>query len=159
MKKLLTAICLVTTLLFAGTVFATDATGTLSVNATVNASCTVTGNTLAFGAYNKALGTDGQTTISVDCTIGTTNKIVLSNGGHYSNPYKQMTDSGGTYYLQYQLYTTSARDTVWPAIAPGVDGPTGNGSGQSVDIFGRIPAGQAVKADTYTDSVLITVSF
>ena len=65
----------------------------------------------------------------------------------------------GANSLNYQLYRTPARTSIW---GTGTDSQVhillGTQSG-FVTVHGRIPAGQVVPEGTYTDTVNITLTF
>ncbi len=151
-------------LLMSQLTLAATATGTLSVTANVVDTCTVgTGsNLLAFGTYTGVVS-DVNGSLFVTCTASDTYSIALDVGigGSFTNRILTNPSPGGT--LQYNIYTTAPRTTVW-GDGTGVTGTvsgTGNGASQSITVFGRIPAGQTagVTPGNYTDAVTITVTF
>ncbi|MDD5223622.1 MAG: spore coat U domain-containing protein [bacterium] len=153
MKKLLTAICLVSTLLFAGTVFAAQATSSFTVSANVAAGCTVSATNIAFGTYT-GIDADSTNTVTVNCTTGTAYLISLSTGDHFSGT-RRMSD-GGTNYLGYNLYTDAGRTTMWGYQT--VNG-TGNGANQNYTDYGRVFTGQSVAAGTYGDNIGVLLDY
>jgi len=157
MKKLLIAICLVTTLFISRSVFATDLTGSIAVGANVLSICTFTTTSynLAFGDYNPSSNLDNDVSLKVTCTADASYTIVLSNGGNYLGGTRRMSHS--TYYLNYGLYTNALRTTSWPDIG---NAETGTGSEQSIPIYGRVPSAQGAGAGSgYSDSVAITITY
>jgi spore coat protein U-like protein len=137
---------------------ATD-TGTLTVTATVNSNCSLSGGTLAFGTYTagQTNDLDAQGSINyVNCPVGTL-VFELDNGANASSGQRRM--KSGNNFLVYEIYKTTARNTRWGS---GADGVTiqllqpGNGS---VVVYGRIPRGQAVPPGSYSDTVTITLTF
>jgi len=148
--------------------FAGQVTGTLSVSATVVNTCAVLpgGGALAFAAYDpvNANATAPLTQVGsfqMQCTNGTSASIRLSQG---LNPGGGSTDAApirnmanGSNRLQYQLYTTSAYTTVWDNIS-GV-AQNANGGVQRIAVYGAIPPGQMVLAGSYSDLVVITISY
>lgn len=148
--------------LAAGPAFAATATGNLSVTATVAAACSVATTTVAFGTYDPTSATDdddGVGEVEVTCTNGTTYIIELGNGLYYSSG-RRMRSSTTTYeYLGYALYQNADRDDPWGSGTDAMTGLTGNGSAQEYPVYGRATAGQFVKADSYADTVVVTVTF
>ena len=61
---------------------------TLNVTATVEASCTLQGGTLAFGNYSTTAQepTDSSATITYTCTEGTNVTVVLDDGDQPQGP-------------------------------------------------------------------------
>ena len=135
---------------------ATD-TANMTVDATVVASCTITVNSLNFGDYNLSQ-LDGTATISPTCTNGTSYSIALDagTGTGATTTTRKMTNGANT--LNYSLYQDSGRTTVWGTGNDDLDG-TGSGSAQNITVYGRIPADQSAPAGTYTDTVIVTITF
>ena len=62
--------------------------------------------------------------------------------------------------LNYTLYSDSGRTAVWgQTIGTDTVAGTGNGSAQSVSVYGRIPGGQAPVPATYSDTITATVTY
>lgn len=150
---------------------ATD-TANLTVNATVQNACAIGAGTLNFGnvalAVTAGAGTTG-TTANADADSGTTVKIVCTNGasatvngGNGLNYVtgRRMRIGATTTYMNYQLYTSSARTTVLDS-STGSIAYTGTGTNGSVTIYGRIAAADlaAAPAGAYTDTVALTVTY
>ncbi|MHA7833665.1 MAG: Csu type fimbrial protein [Algiphilus sp.] len=138
-------------------------TDTFAVTATVVDSCTLTaGNTLAFGNYDPNSGTalDGETTVSVSCTNGTTADVALDLGANANVSTRRMVDgTTGTSFLQYELYSDSGRTTVW---GTGGDAVTYTGQGvlsaSDLTVYGRVPIAQDVSVDSYSDTITVTLT-
>lgn len=142
--------------------------GTLTVTATVQASCTVDDATLDFGTItNLANATTAQTGITITCTKGSGWSLALDDG---SNTNRQM--SNGTDLLNYELYTDSGTANVWATTCtstPANPAPTstecayGVGTGSAVTnattVYGEVPASQNVSAGSYTDTVTMTLTY
>lgn len=156
MKKLLTAICLVSTLLFAGSVSAATVTGNLYVSANVLTVCTLSTSDVNFGNYTGS-NLDATGNVSVTCTNAQSYTIALSKG-HSSDYNRFMTFN---YELYYNLYKDASHVTVW---GDGTDGSetvsdTGSSSPQSHTVYGRIPGGQWPDLGSYSDSIVVTVTY
>ncbi len=135
-----------------------------SANVTTGGSATLTTQPVAFPSYNpvNTLPTDGGGTVSVTATSGLPYSIGLGGGAAPAEPMRQL--QFGINRLAYNLYLDSARSTVWGEGTPtGFDGAvktaTGTGAPQGNSIFARIPPGQNAPAGSYTDNVLVTVTF
>jgi spore coat protein U-like protein len=64
--------------------------------------------------------------------------------------------------LNYNIYTSAARTTVWGNGTSGTAtiGGTGTGTSQSVTVYGRVGSGQtSVPAGAYADTVAVTVTY
>lgn len=148
---------------------ADTATGTLTVNATVEASCSIDNATLDFGNIaDLGTDTDASQGLKVTCTKNTDYSIAMDEGqngsGNGSSITRAMSD--GTDQLSYQLYTDSSRNNVWEdscaSPATGTDCAYGTGTGTqqtNITVYGRVPANQNVEAGSYTDTVTMTVTF
>lgn len=151
---------------------AATTTGTLTVKATVAKGCSV--NTDASGTVADAVldfGTitsltanvDGDTTssgtsIKVLCNNGTAYTVAFGAGNNFLSGVRRMA-GGSSEFIPYNLYLTSNR-----ATALAVDGTTasitGNGTPQTLNVYGRIPAGSVLPtAGNYTDAVTLTVTY
>jgi spore coat protein U-like protein len=139
---------------------AATTTTTFSVTATVTATCQVSASTLAFGSYSAAQA-DASTTISVSCTNLTAYVVSLDAGtgsGATTSTRKMTGPSGQT--LNYALFQDSTRLVNWGNVA-GVDtvAGVGNGSAQSISVYGRIAASQFSTAGSYSDTVTVTITY
>ncbi len=139
------------------------ATGNLAVSATVIASCSVvTTNPLAFGNYDPISATpnDAATTISVTCTNGSGYDVLMNAGGGSGATIaaRKMTSSGNL--LTYAIYRDTNRTNLWGVtLGSNVVSGVGTGAAQSIDVYGRIPANQTAPVGSYTDTVVVTVSY
>jgi spore coat protein U-like protein len=155
----------------AGTALAGTATGTLSTSATVNTNCTVNSPTLTFTAIDPTAGVDstGTATISVACTKSTTlTDIKLGPGAHQIASGSRQLANGGV-FIAYALFTDAANTTPWgDSTTTGIGNKLSTGfsafssvaTPQTFTVYGTIlAAAEDVPANTYTDSVAITVDF
>ncbi|HRM31560.1 MAG TPA: spore coat U domain-containing protein [Acinetobacter johnsonii] len=149
---------------------AATTTGTLTVKATVAKGCSV--NTDASGTAANAVldfGTITSLTANVDGdTTGTSIKVLCNNGTAYTVAFGAGNNAlsgvrrmagGSSEFIPYNLYLTSTR-----ATALAVDDTTasiiGNGTPQTLNVYGRIPAGSVLPtAGNYTDAVTLTVTY
>ena len=136
--------------------------------------CLVSTTGVAFGVYDAALTTPTDSTgnLTVRCThqgggaTRVTYTVALSTGGSGTFAQRQM--RSGPAVLRYNLFDSATYARVW-----------GNGTGGSGlvagsfvvnpgrftvnefahPIFGRIPAQQAVDTGSYSDTILVTLTF
>ncbi|MGH8266859.1 MAG: Csu type fimbrial protein, partial [Steroidobacteraceae bacterium] len=94
---------------------ASPQTTTFLVSATVIKSCIVTATPLSFGSYDQIAATanTSTSTVSIQCTNGTTATIALNGGVNGTLAQRKMRDSVSTNLLNYQLYTDAAWTMVW----------------------------------------------
>lgn len=143
--------------------FAATATGTLSVSATIGASCSVNSasSSVAFNAYVNSTTNDVAGSVALTCTNSTSYTIALgTGGGTYAT--RVMAGASTSSTLNYNLYTTAGRTTVWGdgTSSTATVAGTGSGAQQTVSVYGRIPSGQTTaQPDTYSDSVAVTVTY
>ncbi|MCA8885841.1 MAG: spore coat protein U domain-containing protein [Hyphomonadaceae bacterium] len=138
-------------------------TDSFEVTATVLASCDIVATDLAFGNYDPVSVSplDAETTLSVTCTNGTPYYVGMSlgDGAGASMATRRMTKSGGAQTLDYVLYQDTQRSVLWGDT--GVDrlSGTGDGSANTLHLYGRIPIQQTAPAGNYTDNITVTVSW
>ena len=135
---------------------------TFRVTARVDAVCAVTATDLAFGTYTAQAGTplQGTTLLRATCTPGSTYNLGLNEGTSPGATVNQRKMASGANALNYQLYSDSARNTIW-GNTPGTDTVTGLGTGLAVDhtVFGAVPAAQVVPAGDYADTITVRIYY
>lgn len=121
------------------------------------ATCSVTPQGVSFGSYDplNASALDGVGNINVSCDVAVGFTVSLSAG---SGTFPERKMPSGTSALAYNLYTDASRAVVW---GDGISASNVSASGTNVDlpVYGRIGAKQNVPADTYTDTVTVTISY
>ena len=134
-------------------------TATMSVTATVQATCSVSATTLDFGTYT---GTqlDGSSTLTVNCTNTTPYTLALNAGTGTGATVAVRKMTASTTTLNYSLYQDNARGTLWGQTT-GTDtvAGTGNGSAQSLTVFGRITGNQLPTPGAYSDTITATITY
>lgn len=126
----------------------------------------VTVNDVNFGIYDTlaATNTDSTGSLRVSCTTFAVVYTAIGpspNSGGF-NP-RSMRNAASGELLNYNLYTTSARTTIW-GDGTGGTSQTANiiwfgGGSFTRTIYGRIPPGQDVGIGNYGDILVITISF
>jgi len=140
------------------------ANGSLATSATVTANCTVSTSALAFGNVDStsASNVDATGGLSITCTNGSAWTASAGVGGGSGASYTNRRMTAGSDLLNYNIYTSAARTTVWGdgTASTATLGGTGTGSAQSVTVYGRIAGGQTgVPVGSYADTVAVTVSY
>ena len=128
--------------------------------------CTVSVTSVAFGSYDtlSPASTDSAGTLTAVCHPSDQSLEVAISGGSSGSPLAR-TMRNGTEVLDYNLYGDAARTAVWGDGSSGATVTITNGdvsAGQRTfnrPIYGRIPALQAVGAGTYSDNLVVTVTF
>jgi spore coat protein U-like protein len=154
---------LVAALLLAGSnAVAQVVTSQFQATITVLEDCEVTSNNdLDFGTTGViATNIDATTTFTVQCTNTTPYDVALDAGttGGGTTTTRLMTNGAAT--VQYQMFSEATRTNNW-GNAAGTDtvGGIGDGTAQTLTVWGRVPAQTTPEPDTYTDTVTVTVTF
>ena len=122
--------------------------------------CTLNVTGVNFGSYdvfsNSALDTTGN--IDVNCPSGVGYSIELSEGG---GTHTQRVMNSGAHRLNYNLHTAANRAVVWGDATSGTATVNGTGIGGSVNhaVYGRIPALQNVHPGSYSDIIIVELTF
>ena len=138
--------------------------GTLATNATVTANCTVSTSALAFGNIDSTSASDVDASggLTITCTNGSGWAASAGVGGGSGASFANRRMTAGANLLDYNIYTSAARVTVWGdgTGSTATIGGTGTGSAQAVTVYGRVPGGQStVPIGSYADVVAVTVTY
>lgn len=114
---------------------------------------------LDFGTHGVlSANVDSTSTIYVTCTTGASYDIGLNGGGSGDIAARVMTL--GAEDVGYQLYQDTTRTTVWGnTVDTDTVASTGTGTEQQFTVYGRVPPQATPTAGTYTDTVLVTVTY
>jgi spore coat protein U-like protein len=143
----------------------------MSLQAHAAGSCSVSASGVSFGSYTYTNPSPTDTTgnIEVSCSlIGLISlfisyDIVFSTGS--SGSYSPRTLTFGANDLTYNLYTDPARTSLW-----GDGGASTNTVSdgyllglltvvRDYTVYGRLPAAQNKPAGSYTDTIIVTVTY
>lgn len=129
------------------------------VSATVIASCTVTALPLVFGSYQGSQ-MDATTTLSVTCTNGTVFDVGIDPGAHQTAGARRMLGPSAGQYLSYAIARDASHALAWGATV-GTNTLTGTSTGvlSTIQVYGRIAAGQYPVPGAYTDSVTVSPTY
>ncbi|MBN9136331.1 spore coat U domain-containing protein [Phyllobacterium sp.] len=142
---------------------AATATGSFTVQITIQASCVLVSTaTLTFTAVGViAANDDASTTLSVQCTNTTPYNIGLNagTGTGATVASRKMTGTGGA-LVNYTLYSDNNRTTVWgQTIGTDTVSASGSGAAQSYTVYGRVPVQTTPAPGAYTDTITVTVTY
>lgn len=104
-------------------------------------------------------------TVVVRCTPGIGVTISLGTGLHATGSIvggRFLKNTANADTLRYQLYTSSARSTVWGGGSAGgqAQSVTATGANQELVVYARLFAAPSMPtAGTYNDTVLVTVAY
>jgi spore coat protein U-like protein len=134
--------------------------GPMTVTASVQHKCIVSGGSLNFGIVSSLSNRiDASTNISLICSNTLPYNIALDNGlNATTSTTRKMKNGANT--VDYSLFRDAGRTRNWGATV-GVDtlGGVGTAVTTSIPIYGRVPAQNTPPATTYTDTVQITVTY
>ena len=133
-------------------------TDTLTVTATVQNACALNGGTMAFGQYQSGQSTNLDVTGQINYT-NCSGTLSFELDGGQSGDINARKMLSGSNQLTYQLYRNAARNAVWGTGANAQGLQLLQPLSGKIDVYGRIPAGQAVAAGSYTDTVNVTLTF
>lgn len=136
--------------------------------------CTVSATPMAFGSYDTLSSSAVQvnSTVTVSCVtilsllLQIPYTIALGPSSTSGTMSRGMAGPSGS-QLQYNLYTSAARSTVWGNGSGGSQTVAGSvtpailsvGVVRSHTVYGTVPALQAVRPGSYLDSILVTVDY
>jgi spore coat protein U-like protein len=140
------------------TAVAATVSASFGVTATVQAACSVSASTMTFRPY-AAAAVSATPTPSVTCTNPTPYNVSLSMALGATAATRKMTGSGSA-VPGYALSSNSHGTANWgqPVRTDTVAG-TGNGSEQTLSVYGRILAGEHAASGAYADVITVTVTY
>lgn len=141
---------------------ATDSSS--NANATISTGCFIESvSTLDFGtasADSIRSGIRSTATLRTHCPPGTQFSIGLDNGTHANGATRQLCSASGD-CLVYSLWQDSAATSPWGNNRGEntLETTNSNGNVQDYTIYGVVPAQSPPAAATYTDDVVVTLSY
>jgi spore coat protein U-like protein len=120
--------------------------------------CSVSPQSVNFGNYDPLSPSvsDGVGNIGISCDGVTSFTIAFSSGiGSYTA--RLMTSAASQ--MQYNLYTDATRLTIWGDGTGATATISASATGGDFAVYGRIPASQNLPVDTYTDTIIVTVTY
>lgn len=140
-------------------------TKSVTFKASIAVSCKLSAPVpVSFGTYdpvvtNATAPLDANGAFNIKCNKGGAGDISISSGDNNAGPNRRMKRAGSNDFLTYDLYTTAARTTVWNTVNIVVY-TAANSSDVTRAVYGRIPGAQIdAVAGTYSDTVVVTVSY
>jgi len=139
----------------------------LNVSLELVPSCsTVTGATLDFGRQKNQITADitKDAEIKVTCSKYSPYWVSLDMGMYYDGHQRRLRGPDGD-YLTYDVYKDPAGQIPWDGsdypktqLSTTVD-RTGDGTNQTIKVYGRVTQQQTGKPGKYTDSISIAVTY
>lgn len=141
--------------------FAATTTTTFNVSLTITSACTVSATAMAFGSSGIiSASIDASSTVTVTCSNTTPYSVGLDAGigAGATVTTRKMTSGGAT--VDYSLYQDNGRSTIWGnTVGTNTVGGTGNGSGQALTVYGRVPSQSTPAPGAYSDTITATVTY
>lgn len=141
---------------------AATTTSTFTVQMTITTSCVVnSASTLNFGSQGVlAANVDQTSIIQVQCTNSTPYNIGLDAGTATGATVTTRKMTNGANTVSYSIYRDAARTLNWGnTVGTDTVTGTGNGSAQSITVYGRVPIQTTPAPAVYTDTVTLTVTY
>jgi len=153
------AACLLVAPLLPKKAVSATANANLAVTITIENECEIAApNPLAFGTHGVlSANVDVTAVFTVTCTTDHPYALSMGAGLHGTLADREMSNTAETASVHYQIYTTTDRDVVWNAVAV-IEG-TGTGAAVEHTAYGRVPSQATPIADSYSDTVQITVTY
>jgi spore coat protein U-like protein len=122
------------------------------------AQCTVSTTSVAFGAYDpfSTAPKDSNGSVQITCDVVTGYTIAL-NAGTSGSLNRAM--ASGAYRLNYNLFTEATGTIVWGDGSGAGTLVSGSGTAATIPVYGRVPARQNVRAGSYVDTLIMTVTY
>jgi spore coat protein U-like protein len=133
---------------------------TFSATATVVSTCLVSAQDVDFGSRGVlSANIDAAGQVSVTCTPSTSYTIGLGGGNANAAPGARKMAKGAE-TITYGLYQDAARTQLWGStIGTDTIAGTGNGLAQNLAVYGRVPAQTTPSAGSYTDTIVVTITY
>ncbi|MBB6428172.1 spore coat U domain-containing protein [Sphingopyxis sp. JAI128] len=162
-RKILGAIGL-TALFVAPSAFAQTTTDdTFTVQITIEESCAIdtAATDMDFGTVGILNNDTATSTVNVTCSNGTPYDIGLDAGvGAGASVASRFMTGSGAETVEYALYQDAAHSTLWgETIGADTQTGTGNGAPQPYTVYGQLATQTTPTADTYTDTITLTVTY
>lgn len=130
-----------------------------TVSASYVPTCSVAGGTMDFGnIISLSSPIDATAGVSATCSAGTPYTVAMGDG-LASTGSMQRRMSHGADRMTYGLYKDVSRSSAWGSAGANRSSATGSGNAQPFTVYGRIPSQVTPPAGTYTDTVVVTVSY
>jgi spore coat protein U-like protein len=132
-----------------------------SVSATVLSTCNVGATNVSFGTVGVvSSNVDANSTVSAQCSISLPYSVSLNGGNAGASDPTQRKMSKAAEQITYGLYKDSARAQPWGnTIGTNTIAGTGTGLSQNITVYGRVPSQTTGSPGTYSDTIVVTVTY
>ncbi|HKJ62801.1 MAG TPA: spore coat U domain-containing protein, partial [Hyphomicrobiales bacterium] len=108
------------------------------------------------GVLDANVDADGE--LEVTCTSGTAYTVSLARQAG-TLPLGSWEMTNGSETVTYGLYADAARADLWGDLPSDHVSGTGTSAVQTLDVYGRIPPQTTPSAGSYSDIVVVTVTY
>lgn len=169
MLKKVALAALMATVAFASAEAATQ-TGTFTVSATFNPTCTIDTTSANFnfgsiGGTGSVYRSQTPSSIGINCSVGTPYAVTLASSNTSGGPVATGFNMGNAGQLMsYRLYPNLFTNAAWDAAGASANA-TGAGTGGvvTIGVYGEIPqqtpAGGVWNTGSFTDTVTATITY
>ena len=137
--------------------------------ATIAPNCLVSAAAVNFGSVGVlASNIDAAGTIAVQCTSTSPYSVSLDNGINANGSQRRMRFGATSSYVSYGLFTNAGRTSGWTTSSSASSCSqgagtcilnTGSSASQNTTVYGCVPAQTTPVPGTYSDAVVITVTY
>jgi spore coat protein U-like protein len=141
---------------------ASTSTGTFTATVTLQANCQVIStNTLNFGTQGVVTANiDASASFAVQCTNTTPYNVSLDAGTTSGGTITTRLMTSGSATVSYKMYSNASHTANWGnTIGTDTVSGTGNGSSQTLTVYGRAPPQATPAPATYNDTVTVTLTY
>jgi spore coat protein U domain-containing protein, fimbrial subunit CupE1/2/3/6 len=132
-----------------------------TATATNGTHCSVNASNLNFGSVGVLRSAvDATSSVTVTCTNALPYTIALDGGQSGATNPTQRALSQASQHVTYGLYQDSPRAQPWgDSVGTNTAAGTGSGLAQTLTVYGRVPVQNTPSPGTYTDTVVVTISY
>ena len=141
---------------------ASTSTGIFTATVTLQANCQVIStNTLNFGTVGIVTANiDASASFAVQCSNITPYNIGLDAGTTSGGTISTRLMTSGSATVSYKMYSNAPHTANWGnTVGSDTVSGTGNGSSQTLTVYGRVPPQATPAPATYNDTVTVTLTY
>ncbi len=145
----------------ANNTFADTASGTIAATGTISSTCSVTASGMSFGALGTAGTTTAVSTVTPNCTLGTT--FTIKNAANNNYLLRTGGIGSGADSIEFPITLTSGSATAFTLANAGTIYLAGTGTGEATalaqTLTGAAVSSTGKNAGSYTGTVTLTHTY
>jgi spore coat protein U-like protein len=131
-----------------------------NTSVTVEKSCNVAATNLSFGSTGSLRAPlAGQSSLNVQCSNGIGYSLGLNGGSAGAIDPTQRKMKFGANAITYGLYQDAANARPWGTAGANLVSGTGTSASQPYSVYGLVPAQATPPPGTYTDTIVVSVTY